>query len=168
MKNRIRKNTKKPMLAALLCVALMMLSLFLPYVTAEEEYREMLEVIEQDPSLSLYDLAASDLDNNDASMVKILAIFTGLAVIAAVTAYYRKPLLLLTASLLTTAWSVMIHLIFSSGVRGYVMSIGNRLIFAACAGLLISAVWMETWVIRTRKKAARRKARQQKTQTAAA
>ena len=142
MKNRIKKNTKTPMMAALLCAALLILSVFLPYVKAEAEYVEILEAMEQETSLSLYDLAQVYLEQNDSSLVKILAILGSLTVLAALFAFMRKPALVMIFDILATAWSVLIRLVFSNGTYGYAMSIGSWLCFVACAGLFASAVWM--------------------------
>lgn len=152
MKNRIKKNTRIPMLAVLLCVALLILSVFLPYVKAEAEYVEVLEAMEQDTSLSLYDLAQVYLEQNDSSLVKILAILGGLAVLTALFAFSRKPALVMIFDILATAWSVLIRLVFSNGTFGYAMSIGSWLCFVACAGLFASAVWMLTIKNKTKRK----------------
>lgn len=152
MKNRIKKNTKTPMLAALLCAALLILSIFLPYVKAEAEYVEILEAMEQDTSLSLHDLAQVYLEQNDSSLVKILVILGGLAALTALCAFFRKPALVMIFDVLATAWSIMIRLVFSNGTYGYAMSIGSWLCFVACAGLFASAVWMLAVKNKTKKR----------------
>lgn len=142
MKNRIKKNTKTPMLAALLCVALLIVSIFLPYMTAEADYRELVEAMEQDASFSLIDFAKIYKERNEDYFVKIIGILVGLGVISAVFAVCRKPILVMFMDILTTAWTVMICLIFSDCAHGYKFGIGRTMIFVACAGLLISAIWM--------------------------
>lgn len=155
MKNRIKKNTKTPMLAALLCVALLIVSIFLPYMTAEADYREVVEAMEQDTSLSLMDFAKIYKERNEDSFAKILGILTGLGLTSALFAVCRKPILVMIMDILTTAWAVMIRMIFSDSAYGYEFGIGSAVIFVACAGLMVSAIWMLVAKTKT-KKAARR------------
>ena len=155
MKNRIKKNTKTPMLAALLCVALLIVSIFLPYMTAEEDYREVVEAMEQDASLSLMDFAKIYKEQNEDSLTKILGILTGLGLISSLFAVCRKPILVMLMDILTTAWAVMIRMVFSDSAYGYEFGIGSTLIFVACAGLMVSAIWMLVATIKAKKAAKR-------------
>lgn len=154
MKTKIKKNTKTPMLAALLCVLLLIVSMFLPYMTVEEDFRELAEAMEQDPSLSLYDFAVTYLEQNEPAFPTVLGILMGLTVLAALFAIFRKPVLVMLFDIMTTGLAVLIHAIFAQSTRGYAMSIADPLIFTACAGLLISAVWMLAAKVKTKKKAA--------------
>ena len=152
MKKRIKKNTKKPMMAAVLCAVLLILSIFLPYMKAEKEYVEILEAMEQNTSFSLCNLAQIYQQQNDSSMVKILVILGGLAVLTALFAYLRKPVLVMIFDILATVWTVLIRLVFSNGHFGYVFSIGSWLCFAACAGLFVAAIRMLTIKTKTMKR----------------
>ena len=130
------------MVAILLCAALLIISIFLPYVKAEADYVEILEAMEQDTSLSLCDLAQVYLEQNESSLAKILMILGGLAVLTALFAYLRKPVLVMIFDILAAGWSVLIRLVFSNGSYGYTLSIGSWLCFVACAGLFAAAIWM--------------------------
>lgn len=155
MKNRIKKNTKTPMLAALLCVALLIVSIFLPYMTAEEDYREMVEAMEHDTSLSLRDFAKIYKGQNEDSFTKIVGILSSLGVISAIFAVCRKPIMVMLMDILTTAWAVMIRMLFSDSAYGYEFGIGGTLIFVACIGIMVSAIWMLVAKIKTKKAAKR-------------
>lgn len=150
MKNRIKKNTKTPMLVALMCVVLLIVSIFLPYMTAEADYREVVEAMEQDTSLSLMDFAKIYKEQNEDSIAKALGILAGLGVLSALFAVCRKPILVMLVDILTTAWAVLIRLLFSDSAYGYEFGIGSTLIFVACAGLMVSAIWM--LVVKTKTK----------------
>ena len=155
MKNRIKKNTKTPMLAALLCVVLLIVSIFLPYMTAEAEYRELVAAMEQDTSLSLMDFAKIYKEQNEDYLVKILGILAGLGLLSALFAVCRKPILVMLTDILTTAWAVMIRMVFSGSAYGYEFGIGSAMIFVACAGVMVSAIWMLVAKIKTKKAAKR-------------
>ena len=157
MKRRIKKNTKAPMLAALLCAALLIVSIFLPYFTAKAEYVEFLEAMEQDTSLSLYDFAVLYLEDNNDALAKVLGILGGLTALATVFAYFRKPVLVMVFDVLATGLAVIIRMIFSGSNYAYVFSIGSWLCFVAFAGMLASAIWMLVVKSQTKKKFAARK-----------
>lgn len=151
MKTKIKKNTKTPMLAALLCVLLLIGSIFLPYMTVEEDFKELAEAMEQDYSLSLYDFAVTYLEQNETAFPTVLGILVGLIVLTALFAIFRKPVLMMLFDVLTAGLAVLIHMIFADSNRYYSMSIADPLIFAACAGLLICSIWMLCAKIKTRK-----------------
>lgn len=155
MKNRIKKNTKTTMLATLLCVVLLIVSIFLPYMTAEADYREVVEAMEQDDSLSLMDFAKIYKERNEDSFTKIVGILSGLGVISAIFAVCRKPIMVMLMDIMTTAWVVMIRMLFSDSAYGYEFGIGGTLIFAACIGIMVSAIWMLVAKIKTKKAAKR-------------
>ena len=155
MKNRIKKNTQKPMLAILMCAVLLIISIFLPYMTAEEDFKEILEAAEQDTSLSLLDFAQTYLEQNDNTLAIIVGILAGLTVFAALLAVCRKPLGVLIFGLLDTAWVVMIHMAFSDAGYGYKLAIANKLIFVTCGGIVVSAIWMLVAKIKAKKDAKR-------------
>lgn len=142
MKNQIKKNTQKPMMAILMCTLLLIVSIFLPYMTAEADFIEILEAAEQDTSLSLLDFSQIYLEEDENTLVIIVGILAGLAMLAALLAVWRKPFGVLIFGILDTAWAVIIHMVFSDGVYTYKYAIANRLIFVACSGLLVSAIWM--------------------------
>lgn len=142
MKYQIKKKTKLSMLAALLCATLLIVSIFLPYITVEEDFAEIMEAANQDSSLSLMEFAQVYLEQNDNTFLIITAILAGLAVLAALLAVCRLPLGVLLFGILDAAWAVVIYMVFSNAGNGYQLAIASVLIFAACGGMVVSSIWM--------------------------
>ena len=153
MKKQIRKITRIPMLTALLCVVLLVSCIFLPYVTAEPEYVELLEAMEQDTSVSLYDFGQIYLEENETALMKVVAILGVFCVMSALCALFRTPILVMVFDILATAVFVLNYLIYSDSIRGYVLGIASWLSFVAGAGLFVSAIWMLVAINKTKKNA---------------
>ena len=140
---RMKRMTKAPMVAALMCVALLITSLFLPYMQVTGEYAELAEAMEMDTSISLYSMATEYMDDGENSVMILLGILGGMAALAALLAFLRKPVGVILLSLPITAEATLIWLIFSANMTAaYERGIAGILIFAACGGMLISGIWM--------------------------
>ena len=140
---RIERMTKTPMVAALMCVALLIASLFLPYMCVTEAFAELAEAMEMDTSVSLYSMATQYMDEGEDSMMTLLGILGGMAALAALLAFLRKPVGLILLSLPITAEATLIWMLFSANMTvAYERGIASILIFAACGGMLISGIWM--------------------------
>ena len=146
MKTLIRQKTQLPMIVALICAGLLIGSIFLPYVTAAEDYREWMEATGQKTTLSLFDFASMFLEEGEMAFPVILAILGGLTAIAVLLAIFRKPIGMMIFDMLAAGLVTVIHLIFASEgnlAGGYFnWAVGNTLMFAACALFLVCAVWM--------------------------
>ena len=153
---RMKRMTKVPMLAALMCIALLIVSLFLPYMRVAEELAEVAEAMEMDASPSLYGFAMTYLERGVNAVALLLGIMGGLAALAALLTALRKPVGLILLTLPIAAEATLMHMIFSGDMAAYEWAIGDRLIFAACGGMLISGIWMAV------KKSAAKKPRAQR------
>lgn len=143
MKNQINQKTFVPMIAVLVCAVLLIVSTFLPYFTAVDEYKEMLELAEQKPTLSLLDFFKVLLEDSSAATT-VVGILAGLSIFAALFAILRLPAGTMAFDILATAATVLLHLAFASDdiLAYYAFGIGHALMFVACVGLLVGTVWM--------------------------
>lgn len=143
MKQQINQKTTVSMFVVLVCAALLIVSTFLPYLTAFDEYKEMLEFAEQPSVLSLFDFFAIAMEDSK-SAATVVGILAGLSLLAALFAMLRLPGGAMVFDILVTAVTVLIHVIFTSDdiLTFYAFSIGHTLMFVACAGLLVGTIWM--------------------------
>ena len=143
MKKQINQKTLLPMLAALLCIILLIASIFLPYFTAMDEYKELLEATKQEFEISLYDISQIYLDEGIDALFSIVCAYVVCNLMAAVFAICRKPVLVLIFDILNAAQMTLTYIIFTTdSMPFYNLGISSTLIFAGCAGLFVSAIWM--------------------------
>ena len=142
MKKQINQKTSMPMFAVLACAILLIVSMFLPYLTAFDELKEMLEQVDQ-ATLSLRDFFALLLEDSSAATT-VVGIVTGLSVFAALFAVLRMPIGAMIFDILATAVTVLLHFAFTTDdvLAYYTFGIGHTLMFVACAGLLVGTIWM--------------------------
>ena len=140
---RMKRMTKAPMVAALMSVALLIAALFLPYMQVTGEYAELAEAMELDTSISLYSMATECMAEGENSVMGLLGVLSGMAALAGLLAFLRKPVGVILLSLPITAESTMLWLLFSSNMTSaYERGIAGTLSFLACGGMLISGIWM--------------------------
>ena len=152
---RMKRMTKTPMVAALMCIALLITSLFLPYMQVTEEFVELAEAMEMETAPSLYDFALMELERGVNAVALLLGIMGGLAALVALLTWLRKPIGAILLTLPIIAEATLMHLIFA-GERAYEWAIADSLIFVACGGIVISGIWMAV------KKSAAKKRRTQR------
>ena len=158
VKKQIKQKTALPMVAALVCIALFIASMFLPYLVATAEYRGFMEAMQLGDNISLADYAQVYLDEGDNSVATVLGTMAGLAAVAALFAIVRIPVGVMVFDILATAVAGLVHFIFTSNGSldsGYFTpGVGSWLIFVAGAGALASAIWMLAAKIKAKKSAA--------------
>ena len=152
LNRRINRNTKAPMIAVIMSSILLIAAMFMPYLTAMEEFKELLELADQMHVISLLDFFNMVLDSASGTFT-VLGILAGLAIFATVFAILRKPVGSLVFGILETAATVLLHMtfVYDKMMNYYNFGIGNRLMFVACAGLLISTIWMIVCKSKTKK-----------------
>ena len=144
MKEQMKQKTTAPMFAVLVCAILLIASMFLPYITAIDAYKEMLEFAEQESALSLLGLFEYLTEDTKAATT-VQGILAGLSVFTALFAILRLPVGAMIFDVLVTAATVLLHWLFKTDdyiLQYWKFGIGHTLMFVACAGLLTGTIWM--------------------------
>lgn len=143
MKKQINQKTMIPMLAAMVCILLLIASIFLPYYTAMDEYKELLKAVEQDDSYSLYGLAELMAEEGVPGVTKALHTIIALSVLVAVLAFLRKPALIIALDLVIAGYMTLMYLSFALDPMPYYnLTFVSTLIYVVCVGVFVSAIWM--------------------------
>lgn len=91
MKARIKKETKLPMLVAMVCIVVLIASVFLPYFALNSDFQELADAMGGVPT-SLYDFALSLNEQGTPALLLLLGIYGVSLLLAALLALLRKPI----------------------------------------------------------------------------
>ena len=138
MKARIKKETKLPMLVAMVCIVVLIASVFLPYFALNSDFQELADAMGGVPT-SLYDFALSLNEQGTPALLLLLGIYGVSLLLAALLALLRKPIGVMVFDLPPMGVATLTHMIFAndgtmdSGM--YTWGIADKLIFAVGAML---------------------------------
>ena len=147
----------KPWVALLVATAVLLLTVFMPFVTVKSEYRDALENSNSDIANKMIDISMIEFgglaeetgENEDEAMsyTIVAVVFLVLAALAVVCAYFQKPVLAILTSLLTILPYFMYFFIFAidsesvSEYGPYQWGFGFYMYYFAVIAVLVTAVW---------------------------
>lgn len=161
-KQTLNKKLQVPFVVTLIGVLVLVIALFLPYMTAVGEMAEYIEEHPERVEIEELDLTASDLANisvldvddlitgiygeDDGEIATIiLMVFGGVITITALFAVFKKPIAIMLFDIMTGGTFVFLNYLMEEDfvdVDKYAWGIGYYAIMVAIVVIFACAIWM--------------------------
>ena len=134
----LNKKLKKSWIITIVCAALMIIAIWLPYITFTEEAGRIYSDIEGSESFSLVKMGGVDSD-----LQKIVMIYLGLAVVALIMGILKKAIGAIIFSVVGMGWLTLLNMTTSSADMTYAkFGLANYVIYIAGVGVIVGAIMM--------------------------